>query len=166
MGHPLRLEQGLSHSNCWANLQILDQPCKFEVHTVRRAYPLLWCVRHRSPTVRLEFSGPSLESLNGKRQSSLKERSRKLQTPRSSWTGTGSTATTSTAVRSPATSTRVAAASLVPILRHASLRYHQQPFVRRCARLSASRQRHGFSVRVFQDRVPPAQACMRQCRRG
>jgi len=33
---------------------------------------------------------------------------------------------------SNAPSTRVAAASLVPILRHASLRYHQQPFVRRC----------------------------------
>ncbi len=50
---------------------------------------------------------------------------------------------------SNAPSTRVAAASLVPILRHASLRYHEQPFVRRSARSSASRQRHGLSVRGF-----------------
>jgi len=34
---------------------------------------------------------------------------------------------------SNAPATRVAAASLVPILRHASLRYHEQPFVRRFA---------------------------------
>jgi hypothetical protein len=67
-------------------------------------------------TMRLEFSGPSLETLNGKRKSFPGERSRKLQThrtpgPRRAAVASSSPATRPWSARSTATSPRASRAA-------------------------------------------------------